>query len=144
MLHALNFVFTCARLNPHLHDQIFTLPSRNAAIDVVQIGKGRSVLKKMAVACKAMIAKIGEMSSPPIGRITRLNGAITGSTSIEINAVAGLYVPGAIQLNMMWMKIANVNKRNDNKTRSINDVSATGPIVGVTELSVKIMSKVRY
>lgn len=101
VFHALNFVLACARLNPHLHDQIFTLPSRNAAINAAQIGKGRSVLKNMAAACKAMIAKIGEMSSPPIGRMTRLNGRITGSTSIEINAVAGLYVPGAIQLNMM-------------------------------------------
>ena len=42
------------------------------------------------------------------------------------------------------MKIANVNKRNDSKTRSINDVSATGPIVGATALSVNIMSNVRY
>lgn len=90
VLHALNFVSTCAGLNLYLHDKVFALPSRSAALAIAQIGKGRNELIKMAPACKAMIAKSGEMSSPPIGRMTRLNGRMTGSTSMEINAVAGL------------------------------------------------------
>ena len=86
-----NLVPTCPRLDPDTYHEIAARPIGGAIVAVAQIGNGRTeLLSNIASACKAMMAKIGEISRPPMGRINTRNGRRTGSTSIEMNAVAGL------------------------------------------------------
>lgn len=88
--NAKDLVATCARLDSDLQNEIAAIPTASTIIAGAQIGYGRNVTTYMATACNAMIANIGEMSSPPMGRIRLRNGLITGSTSIAMKAVAGL------------------------------------------------------
>lgn len=88
--NAKDFVATCPRLDSDLQNEIAAIPAGSTIIAGAQIGYGRRVTMYIATACNAMIANIGEMSSPPMGRIRLRNGLITGSTSIAMKAVAGL------------------------------------------------------
>lgn len=78
------------RLHSNPQNQIVVAPVSGAVIAPTQIGNGLSVAMKMPLACNAMITKIGEISSPPMAGIRLLKGRITGSTSIDMKAVAGL------------------------------------------------------
>ena len=85
-----NFVATRPRLNPDSQNQVVATPTGGTISDITQIGIGLSVAMKIPLACNAMIAKIGEISSPPTVGIRFRKGRITGSTSIAMKAVAGL------------------------------------------------------
>lgn len=88
--HADYFVATGARLDADLENEGIAIPAGSVVVLAIQTGNGRNVPAKIATACKAMIANIGEMSKPPMGRIRLRNGLNTGSTSIAMKAVAGL------------------------------------------------------
>ena len=62
------------------------------------------------------MAKIGDISRPPMGGIMRLNGRKTGSAIIEATAATGLYVFGITQLRMMRIRMAKKTGSNSGCT----------------------------
>lgn len=85
-----DFIATGARLNSDAQYKIVTLPLCCEFLRATQIGSGRRVLMKIAIACRIIMANIGEMSRPPIVGTSLRNGRNTGSTSMAMKAVAGL------------------------------------------------------
>jgi hypothetical protein len=53
-------------------------------------GIGFSVRRKITTACSSTIANMGDMSSPPIGGMSRRNGRRIGSEMVVSKAVMGL------------------------------------------------------
>lgn len=101
ILDAKNFVTTGAWLNSNPKQEVFAAPLGNRCTALHQSNAGLSVPTKIDTARNNMMATIGEISMPPSVGIQLRNGCNTGLTSIVINAVAGLYVPGATQLRIM-------------------------------------------
>ena len=87
---AKDFIAAGPRLHSHPQNQIVAAPVGGAVFALTQTGNGLSVAMKIPLACNAMMAKIGEISSPPMAGIKFLKGRITGSTSIDMKVVAGL------------------------------------------------------
>ena len=88
---AFNGITAGPRMHTHRHTQPAAVWRKRSGIaSRSQIPIGRSERRKMSAPCSRMIANIGEMSRPPIGLMTVRNGRRTGSTSMLMNAVAGL------------------------------------------------------
>jgi len=85
-----NFIAARSRLDSDSQHQVTAVPAGSAICRAAQIGIGFNVATKIATACKPMIAKIGEISRPPIDGMYLRKGRSIGSTSMAINAVAGL------------------------------------------------------
>ena len=89
-LNACNLVLACPRLHPCGRQQIATAPLDERLQLRVQIPIGFRPCTTIEAAKSMIIAKIGEISRPPIGGINRRKGRKTGSVSVAMMAVAGL------------------------------------------------------
>ena len=101
ILDSRNLITAGAWLHSNPKQEVFTAPLGNRCTACHQSKAGLSVPTKIDSARNKIMTTIGEMSMPPSVGIQLRNGCNTGLTSIVINAVAGLYVPGATQLRMM-------------------------------------------
>ena len=85
-----NFVVFCAWHDADGEDKVVPLPLGAGCELAGQIGNGLIPAITMVKAMIRMIAKIGEMSRPPIGGMIRRNGARIRSVIVCISAMPGL------------------------------------------------------
>lgn len=89
-LDACNLVLACPRLHPYGRQHFAAAPLGDRFQLRVQIPIGFRPCTTIEAAKSMIIAKIGEISRPPIGGINRRKGRNTGSVSVAMMAVAGL------------------------------------------------------